>query len=108
MLFRSIRGVNVFPSQIEEVLVSMDALGPHYEIIVTRKNHSDNLEIKVEVLADALMDSYKALEALEKEIKGKLRIILGLDAKITLVSPNTLQRFEGKAKRVTDLRNETI
>ena len=81
---------------------------PIYEIIVTRKNHSDNLEIKVEVLADALMDSYKALEALEKEIKGKLRIILGLDAKITLVSPNTLQRFEGKAKRVTDLRNETI
>ena len=79
-----------------------------YRSIGTRKNHSDNLEIKEEVLADDVMDSYKALEALEKEIKGKLRIILGLDAKITLVSPNTLQRFEGKAKRVTDLRNETI
>lgn len=101
-----IRGVNVFPSQIEEVLLNVDACGPHYEIIVTRKNHSDNLEIKVEVLADSLMDSYKALENLEKEIKSRLRIVLGLDAKITLVSPNTLQRFEGKAKRVTDLREK--
>lgn len=101
-----IRGVNVFPSQIEEVLLNIDALGPHYEIIVTRKNHSDYLEIKVEVCADALMDSYKELENLEKDIKGKLRLVLGLDAKITLVSPNTLQRFEGKAKRVTDLREQ--
>lgn len=101
-----IRGVNVFPSQIEEVVVGIDKLGPNYEIVVTRKNHSDNLEIKVEVLAESLMDSYKSLEALEKEIKTKLKIVLGLDAKITLVSPNTLQRFEGKAKRVTDLREK--
>lgn len=99
-----IRGVNVFPSQIEEVLLNIDACGPHYEIIVGRKNHTDTLEIKVEVSADSLMDSYKELENLEREVKGKLKLVLGLDAKISLVSPNTLKRFEGKAKRVTDLR----
>lgn len=101
-----IRGVNVFPSQIEEVILGIDACGPHYEIIVGRAKHTDTLEIKVEVLADSLMDSYKALENLEKEVRSKLHFVLGLDAKITLVSPNTLQRFEGKAKRVTDLRKE--
>lgn len=101
-----IKGVNVFPSQIEEVLLNVDACGPHYEIIVGRKNHTDTLEIKVEVAADNLMDSYKALEKLEKEVRDRLKLVLGLDAKISLVSPNTLKRFEGKAKRVTDLRKE--
>lgn len=99
-----IRGVNVFPSQIEEVLLGVDEIGPHYEIIVTRKNHADILEIRVELVKAA--DSYKELEALEKKIKHKLRIVLGLDAKIRLESPNTLQRFEGKAQRVKDLRKE--
>ncbi len=99
-----IRGVNVFPSQIEEVLLGIDEIGPHYEIIVTRKNHADILEIRVELVKAA--DSYKELEALEKKIKHKLRIVLGLDAKIRLESPNTLQRFEGKAQRVKDLRKE--
>ncbi len=99
-----IRGVNVFPSQIEEVLLGIDEIGPHYEIIVTRKNHSDILEIRVE-LAEAV-DAYRKLEALEKKIKQKLRVVLGLDAKIRLESPNTLQRFEGKAQRVKDLRKE--
>ena len=99
-----IRGVNVFPSQIEEVILSVDEIGPHYEIIVTRENHSDKLEIRVELLKET--DSYKELEDIQKKIKGKLRIVLGLDAKISLESPNTLQRFEGKAKRVKDLRKE--
>lgn len=101
-----IRGVNVFPSQIEEVILGVEMCGPHYEIIVGRKNHTDTLEIKVEVLADEMMDSYQALKALEEEIRGKIKLVLGLDAKITLASPNTLKRFEGKAKRVTDLRKE--
>ena len=99
-----IRGVNVFPSQIEEVLLGIDEIGPHYEIIVTRKNHSDILEIRVELVEP--VDAYRKLEALEKKIKQKLRIVLGLDAKIRLESPNTLQRFEGKAQRVKDLRKE--
>lgn len=99
-----IRGVNVFPSQIEEVLLGIDEIGPHYEIIVTRKNHSDILKIRVELMEP--MDAYKELQALEKKIKQRLRIVLGLDAKIRMESPNTLQRFEGKAQRVKDLRKE--
>ncbi len=101
-----IRGVNVFPSQIEEVLLNISACGPHYEIVVGRKGHSDTLEVRVEVAADMLMDSYRALENLEKEIRSKLHTVLGLDADVKLVSPNTLQRFEGKAKRVIDMRRE--
>ena len=97
-----IRGVNVFPSQIEEVILSVEEIGPHYEIILTRKDHTDRMEIRVELLKET--DSYKELEEIEKKIKSKLRIVLGLDAKISLESPNTLQRFEGKAKRVKDLR----
>ncbi len=99
-----IRGVNVFPSQIEEVIFSVDEIGPHYEIIVTRENHADKLEIRVELLKAT--DSYKELEDIQKKIKSKLRVMLGLDAKISLESPNTLQRFEGKAKRVKDLRKD--
>lgn len=99
-----IRGVNVFPSQIEEVLINTEGIGPHYEIIVDRKGHSDTLEIRVEVEAESMMDSYAALQKLDKKIHSKLKTVLGLDATVKLVSPNTLQRFEGKAKRVTDLR----
>lgn len=101
-----IRGVNVFPSQIEEVLLGIEEIGPHYEIIVTREGHTDKLEIRVELLTESMTDSYQALEAIEKKIKAKLRVVLGLDAKIKLESPNTIQRFEGKAKRVKDLRKE--
>lgn len=101
-----IKGVNVFPSQIEEVLLKIEEIGPHYEIIVDRKNHIDFLEIKVEVNIDRMNDSYQAFEQLERKIKEKIRIVLGLDVIIKLVSPNTIQRFEGKAKRVYDLRKE--
>lgn len=97
-----IRGVNVFPSQIEEVILGVEEIGPHYEIILTRKDHTDRMEIRVELLKAT--DSYRELEAVEKKIKSRLRVILGLDARISLESPNTLQRFEGKAKRVKDLR----
>lgn len=99
-----IRGVNVFPSQIEEVLLNMNGCAPHYEIIVDRQNHADTLEVKVELVPEVFSDSYQALETLSKNIREQIRIVLGLDAKITLVSPNTITRFEGKAKRVTDLR----
>lgn len=99
-----IRGVNVFPSQIEEVILGVEEIGPHYEIVLTRKDHTDRMEIKVELLKST--DSYKELEEIEKKIKSRLKIVLGLDAKISLESPNTLQRFEGKAKRVKDLRKE--
>jgi len=99
-----IRGVNVFPSQIEEVLLKVSEIGPHYEIVVDRKNFMDVMEIKVELADDSLLDSYAMLGELEHRIKTNLRVVLGLDAMIKLVAPKSLQRFEGKAKRVTDLR----
>ncbi len=99
-----VRGVNVFPGQIEEVILSFAELGPHYEIIVEREGYMDKLTIRVELLHAT--DSFKELENLEKAIRAKLRVILGLDAKIKLESPNTLQRFEGKAKRIKDLRSK--
>ena len=97
-----IRGVNVFPSQIEEVILSVDELGPHYEIILERDGYLDKLTVKVELAQ--ITDSFAVLEKISKTVKDKLKIMLGLDAKIVLESPNTLQRFEGKAKRVKDLR----
>ncbi len=97
-----IRGVNVFPSQIEEVVLSVAGLGPHYEIIVEREGYADKLTVRVE-LAGAT-DSFAELEKIKSTIRNKLKVILGLDAKVQLESPNTLARFEGKAKRVKDLR----
>ena len=99
-----IRGVNVFPSQIEEIVLAVDGLGPHYEIVVERDGYADKLTVRVE-LARAT-DSFRELEAIEREVKSRLRVVLGLDAKIKLESPNTLTRFEGQAKRVRDLRKE--
>ena len=97
-----IRGVNVFPSQIEEVILSVNELGPHYEIILEREGYLDKLTVKVELAHST--DSFSELEKIRKTVQNKLKIILGLDAKVMLESPNTLQRFEGKAKRVKDLR----
>ena len=99
-----VRGVNVFPSQIEEVILSFEELGPHYEIVLERDGYLDKLTIKVELLTST--DSFQALERITNSVRNKLKVILGLDAKVLLVSPNTLQRFEGKAKRVKDLRNK--
>ena len=101
-----IRGVNVFPSQIEEVLLRIPEIGPHYEIIVERINHLDTMSIKVELVDESLLESYGKLNDLAKRVRGNLKSVLGLDAEIKLVAPGTLKRFEGKAKRVTDLRKE--
>ncbi len=97
-----IRGVNVFPGQIEEVVLSIPELGPHYEIIVEREGYTDKLTVRVELVKET--DSFTELQRIERTVKEKLKIVLGLDAKIRLESPNTLQRFEGKAKRIRDLR----
>lgn len=101
-----IRGVNVFPSQIEEVLLKVPEIGPHYEITIDRKGHLDTMEIKVELIDHSLLDSYELLGALENKIKSSLKNMLGVVADIRLVAPRSLQRFEGKAKRVSDLRKE--
>ena len=102
----TIRGVNVFPSQIETVLLSSQEVEPHYEIIVRRENWLDQLEVLVELADASLLDNYSKLESLQNTIRAELKTILSLDAKVTLVQPSTLKRFQGKAQRVTDLREE--
>lgn len=99
-----IRGVNVFPSQIEGVLLGIEDLGPHYEIIVRKDGYMDMIEILVEVTDGSLLERYSALEALENKIKHALYTVLNINADVKLVEPESLKRFEGKAKRVTDLR----
>ncbi len=100
-----IRGINVFPSQIEGVLMSMPETGGNYEIVVSREGFLDTLEVKVEVNDASLLVDYANLERLREKIRRELKIVLQLDAKVKLVEPSTLKRFEGKAKRVTDKRN---
>ena len=101
-----IKGVNVFPTQIESVLLEMEAIGPHYQLIVRRANFKDNLEVKVELINGDLLVNFRELEALQKKIHDRLKSVLGLETKVTLVEPKTLERFQGKAKRILDLRNE--
>lgn len=97
-------GVNVFPSQIEEVLFNTEGIGPHYQIKVFKKGYLDKIEIDVELIDENLLDSFSQLEQLNQTIRARLRAVLGIDAKIHLHEPRTLARFEGKAKRVIDMR----
>lgn len=101
-----IKGVNVFPTQIESVLVGTEHIGPHYQLIVRRANFKDNLEVKVELANGELLDNFANLEQLQKNIHDNLKSVLGLETKVTLVEPKTLERFHGKARRILDLRNE--
>lgn len=103
-----IRGVNVFPTQIEEVLLQIPEIGPHYEILVERQNRLDVMTITVELVDDRLLDSYSKLSELEQRIKKGLKAQLGLATQMKLVAPYSLQRFEGKAKRVTDMRKDGL
>ncbi len=101
-----IRGVNVFPSQIEEVLLKVGGgITPNYIIVVDRVNNTDTLEVQVEMSEAFFSDDVKSIEGLEANIKAKLQSVLGLSAKVKLVSPKTIARSEGKAKRVIDKRN---
>ena len=100
-----IRGVNVFPSQIEGVLLGIGKTAPHYMIIVDRKNNLDTLEIQVELSEEGFSDSVKYVEQLTKQIGAAMQSTLGISAKITLVEPKTIARSEGKAKRVIDKRS---
>jgi phenylacetate-CoA ligase len=97
-------GVNVFPSQIEEVLFNTEGIGPHYQITVFKKGYLDKIEIDVELVDENLLDSFSLLENLNKTIQVRLKTVLGIEAKINLHEPRSLKRYEGKAKRVIDLR----
>lgn len=101
-----IKGVNVFPSQIESALVGTEHIGPHYQIIVTKKGFMDEIEVHVELVDGSLLEKFSELEALEKSIRHKLRTVLQVDAKVRLVEPKSIERSVGKAKRVIDKRNQ--
>ena len=99
-----IRGVNVFPSQIETGLLAVDKVLPHYQIIVERTGDLDILEVKVEVTPEAFGDDIKSLELLRKRIAASIQHIINISVKVTLAEPNSLPRSEGKIKRVIDNR----
>lgn len=99
-----IRGVNVFPSQVESVLLKYSEVEPHYQIIVDRKDNLDVMEIQIEVTNGLFSDEVRKLEALERRIREDIESTLGISAKVRLVEHKTIQRSEGKAKRVIDRR----
>ena len=99
-----IRGVNVFPSQIESVLMQIEGVSPHYQLIVEREAGLDILEVQVEVSEDMFSDRIRGLEQWQELIQGEIESYLGLGVKVTLVEPRTIARSEGKAVRVVDNR----
>ena len=101
-----IRGVNVFPSQVESVLIGLDDIAPHYQLIVRREGFQDTLEVKVELLENVPLEKFSALEKIQRTVESKLQTVLGIKAKVTLAEPKSLERFQGKAKRILDLRNQ--
>ena len=100
-----IRGVNVFPTQIESVLMEIGDTEPHYQLVITREGLMDELMIRVEVSEKLFSDKIGNLEALERRIRQRVESILGIAAKVVLVEPRSIPRSEGKAQRVIDMRN---
>ena len=101
-----VRGVNVFPSQVESALIGINGISPNYLIVLRREGYSDSMEVRVELIDGSLLDRYGELVKLQKTIHDNIKNILGIEIKVSLVEPNSIERFTGKAKRVLDLRNE--
>ena len=99
-----IRGVNVFPSQIESVLMEMEDVEPHYHLVVDRDGNLDSLTVKVEVNERVFCDEVRMLQGLERKIAANIKEFLGVSAKVKLVEPKSIPRSQGKAVRVTDNR----
>lgn len=99
-----IRGVNVFPSQVESVLMEINGVEPYYQITLKKKGYLDDFEVAVEVSEDRFTDKFSELENLEREIASKLQSVLTIGPRIRLVEPGTIERSTGKAKRVFDYR----
>lgn len=100
-----IRGVNVFPSQIESVLMETKEIRPHYQLVVDRINNLDTLTVKVEIDEELFSDEIKILQSREEKISNDIKEYLGVSAKVILVEPKTIARSQGKAVRVIDNRN---
>jgi phenylacetate-CoA ligase len=96
--------VNVFPSQVEDVLLKIEGIEPHYLIVVERVSGMDSLEIKVEVAEEIFSDVMADMVAFTSRVSDRLQSVLGLSAKVTLVEPASIERSVGKAKRVLDRR----
>ncbi|RNC65926.1 phenylacetate--CoA ligase family protein [Proteiniphilum sp. X52] len=103
-----IRGVNVFPSQVESVLMEMSETSPHYQLIVRRENNLDTLEVLVEIDEKNWSDSIRELEGIRRRIDHNIKSLLGISAIIRLVEPNSIERSEGKAKRIIDHRKKGV
>lgn len=99
-----IKGVNVFPSQVETVLLNIPEVAPHYQLVVTREKYLDKLQINVEITEDTFSDEVKKLEELEKKVKKEIESVLGIDVEVNLVEPKSIERSTGKASRIIDLR----
>lgn len=102
-----IRGVNVFPSQIEAALLSVEETVPHYQILLSKKGGLDQIEVQVEVTGDLLGDRISQLESVRRRLASAIEHTIGLRVPVHLVEPNTIARSEGKAKRVVDLRDQS-
>jgi phenylacetate-CoA ligase len=102
-----IRGVNVFPQQVEQVLLSAQGIEPHYRLIVDRHGSMDSLQVEVEMSEALFSDELADIIALERRIESEIKAAVGIQAKCVLVNPKTIQRSEGKAKRVFDRREVT-
>lgn len=102
-----IRGVNVFPSQIESILLETQGLTPHYQLLVKREGNLDTLEVQVEVDEKIFSDEIKNLQRLGGKIQKHIKEFLGVTATVKLVEPRSIQRSEGKAKRIVDMRNQS-
>jgi phenylacetate-CoA ligase len=100
-----IRGTNVFPSQIEEVLVSIEKCEPHYQLVVTREGAMDQLEVRIEVTEDIFFDEMKKQRAFLEKVEKKIESALGIGVTVRLVEPKSIPRHEGKADRVIDKRD---
>ena len=100
-----VKGVNVFPSQVENAIAGIAALSPHYMLVVQRDGIMDSLEVKLELKQNPQLMGCEEKHRLETILYARLRSLLGLRVKVTLVAPKSLERFQGKAKHVIDLRN---
>jgi phenylacetate-CoA ligase len=101
-----IRGVNVYPSQIEQVLMGIPGVAPHYQVVLGKRGSMDTVEVQVEVGPDFAFDEIRELEALQRKVTGAIASSLAVSVDVKLVEPRAIQRSEGKAKRVVDLRKE--
>jgi phenylacetate-CoA ligase len=103
-----IRGVNVYPSQIEQVLMGIPGVAPHYQVVLDKRGSMDTVEVQVEVSPDFEFDEIRELEALQRKVAGAIAATLAVSVGVKLVEPRAIQRSEGKAKRVVDLRNKGV